>query len=46
MTKEERAELGLKGTQHVENNYNFNKHTQKWRALLKDVHDRYGSWKI
>jgi len=44
MTQEERDDLGLKGCKHVENNFNFNRHTAKWRELLKSVHDRHGSW--
>ena len=44
MTKEERVEMGMKGKNHVEKNYNFKEYVVKWDVLLKDIHDRYGSW--
>lgn len=44
MSKEERYELGSKGIDHVKNKYNFSKYVTTWRELLKDVHDRHGSW--
>jgi len=44
MTKEERRELGKKGSEYVNKNYNFNKYVTSWRSLLKDVHERYGCW--
>ena len=45
MTKEEREELGKKGRQHVDNNYNFQNFVVRWRKLLEDVHKNHGSWK-
>jgi glycosyltransferase involved in cell wall biosynthesis len=44
MTKEERLELGLKGKSHVDRKYNFKNYVVRWRELLKDIHERYGSW--
>ena len=45
MTKEEREELGKKGKQHVDKNYNFQNYIVRWRKLLEDVHKNHGSWK-
>jgi len=44
MTPEERRELGLKGKNHVDKKYNFNKYVNQWRVTLKDIHERHGSW--
>ena len=44
MSKEEREELGRKGSEHVQNNYNFKDFQQKWVDLMDDIHKRYGSW--
>ena len=44
MTKEERAELGKKGREHVMKNYNFDKFSQKWVDLVDSIVENYGSW--
>ena len=44
MTEEERLELGLKGQSHVDRKYNFKNYVVKWRYLLKEIHEKYGSW--
>lgn len=44
MTRKERKDLGELGRQHVEKNYNFTKYTESWDKLMKDIHERYGSW--
>ena len=44
MSREERREIGMKGREHVEKNYNFKKYTLSWRELLKQVHEKHGSW--
>jgi glycosyltransferase involved in cell wall biosynthesis len=44
MTKEERTEMGMRGKNHVDKNYNFKEYVVKWDVLLKDIHSRYGSW--
>jgi glycosyltransferase involved in cell wall biosynthesis len=44
MSKEERKELGLKGRAHVDKNYNFNKYVVSWDMILKEVHEKHGSW--
>jgi glycosyltransferase involved in cell wall biosynthesis len=44
MTKEERAELGRKGREHVTTNYNFEEFGKKWDELFTYVHNELGSW--
>ena len=44
MTKKERLELGLKGNSHVDRKYNFKGYVIRWQQLLKDIHEREGSW--
>jgi len=45
MSKEEREELGRKGMQHIENNYNYKTFQKQWIDLMLSVHKNYGSWK-
>ena len=44
MTKEERKELGKKALQHVTANFNYKEFGNKWDKILKDVHEKNGSW--
>ena len=44
MSLNERAELGLRGREHVQKNYNFQKLQASWRHLIESVHDKFGSW--
>ena len=44
MSAEEREELGKKGMQHVQKNYNFKDYQNKWVELIDDICDRHGSW--
>lgn len=44
MTREERKALGLKGREHVENNYNYSKFCEKWDKILTEVYEKNGSW--
>ena len=44
MSRNERAELGLRGREHVQKNYNFQKLQASWRHLIESVHDKFGSW--
>ena len=44
MSREERKALGVKGKQHVEENYNFNNYITKWDVILKELHKIFGSW--
>lgn len=44
MSKEEREELGRKGINHVEKNYNFADFKQKWVDLMLKAHEEFGSW--
>ena len=39
-----RLEMGIKGAQHVQKNYNFNDFSQKWVDLMLEVHEKEGSW--
>jgi len=41
---EERAEMGRKGREHIEKNYNFHSTLDRWDELLTDIHERCGSW--
>ena len=45
MSAEERKELGQKGINHVEKNYNFENYVVRWRQILEDVHKNRGCWK-
>ena len=44
MSKEERKKLGLRGRNHVLENYNFDKYVLRWDLLLKEIHEKCGSW--
>jgi glycosyltransferase involved in cell wall biosynthesis len=44
MTREQRKELGLKGRQHVLNNYGFDNFNKTWVDLMLEIHDKNGSW--
>jgi glycosyltransferase involved in cell wall biosynthesis len=44
MSDKEIKELGSKGREHVENNYNFKDYEEKWIKLMDDVYEKYGSW--
>jgi len=44
MSKEERQALGAQGLEHVLKNYNFEEYGKKWDQILKDVHEKHGSW--
>ena len=44
MSKEERQELGKKGRNHVEKNYNFNNFAKSWQEYMLEVHEKFGSW--
>ena len=44
MSKEERKEIGMKGLNHVEKKYNFNEYITRWNQILRDIHERNGSW--
>ena len=43
-TPEERKELGLKGRDHVEKNYNFDNFIKTWDEVFTRVHEEHGSW--
>ena len=44
MPKEERAELGRKGTEHVRKNYNFKNFENNWIDLMDSIYESRGSW--
>jgi glycosyltransferase involved in cell wall biosynthesis len=44
LSRSQRRELGLKGREHVVNNYNFKTYHEEWDKILQNVHEKYGSW--
>jgi glycosyltransferase involved in cell wall biosynthesis len=44
LTRKERKEMGLRGHEHVQKNYNFEKFGQRWVDLMLEIHEKYGSW--
>lgn len=44
MSPEERNELGLKGREHVLNNYSFKLYAERWDELFQNVKEKHGSW--
>ena len=41
---EQRQELGSIGRTHVQKNYNFEKLSEEWPKILKNIHENHGSW--
>tara|TARA_R110000744_G_scaffold84176_10_gene164797 strand:- start:547 stop:1821 length:1275 start_codon:yes stop_codon:yes gene_type:complete len=44
MSKKEKAEIGKKGAEHVNKNYNFEDFQVKWIELMEEIHEKHGSW--
>ena len=44
MTHAERHIMGLKGREHVVNNYNFDKYCNGWVELIDKTIEKHGSW--
>jgi len=44
MTKDQRKYLGMKGRNHVVQNYGFDKFKESWVDLMDSVIKNYGSW--
>ena len=44
LTKEERAEMGRKGRDHVTSNYSFAKYSGNWYQAFQHVFENHGSW--
>ncbi len=44
MGTDARLELGLKGRQHVLDNYNFDDFNKNWVELMLKIHEENGSW--
>lgn len=44
MTPEEREKMGDLGRSHIDKNYNFKNYTRTWDVVIRDLHERLGSW--
>jgi len=44
LTREERKALGKKGLEHVKKNFSFEQYGKSWDKILKNVHEKFGSW--
>ena len=44
-SKETRAEMGLKGREHVMKNFNFDTFNESWVNFMLEIHEEHGSWK-
>ena len=44
MSKEERQEMGARGKEYVDKNFNFEKYWKTWDEKLKEIHVKYGKW--
>lgn len=44
MTRAQRKELGKKGHEFVQKNFNFKNFQESWVRILTDFHEKYGSW--
>ena len=44
MTREQRKELGKKGFDYVQKNFNFNNFQETWVKIFTDFHEKNGSW--
>ena len=42
--KEGRKEMGLKGRQHVMENYNFETFNKQWVDIMTEIYEQEGSW--
>jgi hypothetical protein len=41
---EKRREMGQAGAEHIVENYNFQKNSEKWIEFIENIHDECGSW--
>ena len=44
MSREERSEIGRKGAEFVQKNFNFTDFINRWDDLLMDIYENKGSW--
>jgi len=44
MDPEERKKMGQLGRAHVEKNYSFKQFCDRWKVVMRDIHERFGSW--
>jgi len=44
MPKEDREEMGRKGQEYVQRNYNLEDHQKRWDEVFQHIHEKYGSW--
>ena len=44
MSAEQRQSLGSKGRNYISKKYNFKNYISHWNLLLKEIHEKHGSW--
>ena len=44
LSREQRKALGKKGLEHVKKNFSFEQYGKSWDRILKEVHEKNGSW--
>jgi len=44
MSRQERKELGKKGCEFVNKNFSFDNFCKNWDRIMKEVHEKHGSW--
>jgi len=44
MSREERKELGRKGHEYINKDFNFEQFSARWDKILTDIHQKHGSW--
>ena len=44
LDKKELKKIGKAGTKHVLTHYSWKKFTERWPELIKEVHEKHGSW--
>lgn len=44
LSREQRKVLGKKGLEHVKKNFSFEQYGKSWDRILKEVHEKNGSW--
>ena len=44
MPKDDLEILGAKGREHVMKNYSFENYQKKWKEIIDEVLEKYGTW--
>lgn len=44
MTRSERKALGMRGHNHCQKNFNYNRFCDRWVEMMLEVHEKHGSW--